>query len=67
MEMDSKIQKNYLNRDLKTLFQWIKTFLDKTNEQTSQVVLYDMKNIVALNNFVDNLKKEEFLESLEDV
>ena len=26
-----------------------------------------MQNIVALNNFVDNLKKEEFLESLEDV
>ena len=26
-----------------------------------------MQNIVALNNFVDNLKKEEFLEYLEDV
>ena len=26
-----------------------------------------MQDIVALNNFVDNLKTEEFLESLEDV
>ena len=26
-----------------------------------------MQNIVALNNFVDNLKTEEFLEYLEDV
>jgi len=44
-----------------------KSFLEKTNEQTSQEVLYDMQKFVALNNLYDNLKREELLESLEDV
>ena len=44
-----------------------KTFLEKTNEQTSQEVLYDMQKIIALNNPDEDLKRDELLESLEDV
>ena len=44
-----------------------KSFLDKTNEQTSQEVLYDMQKFVALNNPEDDVKRDELLESLEDV
>ena len=44
-----------------------KSFLDKTSEQTSQEVLYDMQRIIALNNPEEDLKRDELLESLEDV
>jgi hypothetical protein len=44
-----------------------KSFLEKTNEETSQEVLYDMQKFVALNSYGDDLKREELLESLEDV
>ena len=44
-----------------------KSFLDKTNEQTSQEVLYDMQQFVALTNPEDDTKRDELLESLEDV
>ena len=44
-----------------------KTFLDKTDEQTSQEVLYHMQQFIALNNPDDDLKRDELLESLEDV
>ena len=44
-----------------------KSFLEKTNEQTSQEVLYDMQKIIALNNPEEDLKRDELLESLEDV
>ena len=44
-----------------------KSFLEKTNEQTSQEVLYDMQKFVALNHPDDDLKREELFESLEDV
>ena len=60
----------------KAVFKWgpqnlvsmnTKSFLDTTNEQTSQEVLYDMQKFIALNNPEDDLKREELLESLEDV
>ena len=43
------------------------SFLEKTNEQTSQEVLYDMQKFIALNNPEDDLKRDELFESLEDV
>ena len=44
-----------------------KSFLDNTDEQTSQEVLYHMQQFVALNNPEDDDERDELLESLEDV
>ena len=44
-----------------------KSFLENTNEQTSQEVMYDMQNMVALNNPDNEEKRAEIMKSLEDV
>ena len=44
-----------------------KSFLENTNEQTSQEVMYDMQNMVALNNPDDEEKRAEIMKALEDV
>ena len=73
---DVKIYGTGFQNSEKAVFKWgpqnlvpmnKKTFLDKTNEQTSQEVLYDMQKIIALNNPEDDIRREELLESLEDV
>ena len=44
-----------------------KSFLENTNEQTTQEIMYDVQNIVALNNPDNEDKKEEIMKALEDV
>ena len=44
-----------------------KSFLENTNEQTSQEIMYDAQNVVALNNPDDEEKRAEIMKALEDV
>ena len=41
-----------------------KSFLENTNEQTSQEVMYDAQNVVALNNPDDEEKRAEIMKAL---